>query len=118
MGTDRWIAYQREVARAAQERRRTSAAELRARLPAVVASLAAQGAARIILFGSIARGEADDDSDLDIAVVGLPAARFFETMAQAWAAAGRPVDLVRLEDAPPTLRDRILADGEVLRDAR
>jgi predicted nucleotidyltransferase len=116
MSVDRFVAHQREVARAAEARRRATAAAIRARLPAVVDELVRLGALRVILFGSVARGEADDDSDLDLAVSGLPADKLFEAMSIAWTVAGRPVDLVRLEEAPPTLRDRILTDGEVLRD--
>ncbi len=117
MSADRFIVHQRKVARASQDHRRATALAVRSRLPAIVDELARLGAGRVVLFGSVARGEADDDSDLDLAVLGLPGSKFFEAMSKAWTAAGRPVDLVRLEDAPPTLRDRILAEGEVLRDA-
>jgi hypothetical protein len=117
MSVDRFVAYQRTVARAAEARRRATAATIRARLGAVVDELAQLGAGRIVLFGSVARGEADDDSDIDLAVEDLPATALFEAMARAWTAAGRPVDIVRLEEATPSLRARILADGEVLRDA-
>lgn len=105
------------MARAAEARRRATAAAIRARLPAIVEELTRLGATRIILFGSVANGEADDDSDLDLGVEGLPATNLFDAMSRAWTAAGRPVDIVRLEEAPVSLRDRILADGEVLRDA-
>jgi len=117
MSVDRFVAHQRRVAEAAQERRRTTSAAIRARLPAVLDELTKLGATRVILFGSVARGEAEEDSDLDLAVEGLPAARLFDAMAKALRAAGRPVDLLRLEEAPTTLRDRVLADGEVVRDA-
>lgn len=42
---------------------------LRAALDSLIAQLADLGAERIILFGSVARGEADVDSDLDLLVV-------------------------------------------------
>ena len=86
-------------------------------MPAVVDALISLGATRVILFGSVARGEADEDSDLDLAVEGLPAARLFDAMAVAARMAGRPVDVLRLEEAPATLRERVLADGVVVRDA-
>jgi len=117
MSVDRFVLHQRRVAEAAQERRLATTAAIRTRLPAVVDALIGLGAIRVILFGSVARGEADEDSDLDLAVEGLPAARLFDAMAMAARAAGRPVDILRLEEATPTLRERVLADGEVVRDA-
>ncbi len=117
MSEDRFVAHQKRVAEAAERHRRATSAAIRARLPAVLDELTRFGARRIILFGSVARGEADDDSDLDLAVEGLPAASFFPAMAAAWRVADRPVDLVRLEEASATLRDRVLADGEVVRNA-
>jgi predicted nucleotidyltransferase len=72
---------------------------------------------RIILFGSRARGEARPRSDIDIAVE-APAAT-----ARDWlrlvdisedADTLLAIDLVRLDDAPPELRDRILREGQSL----
>ncbi|HHT9124304.1 MAG TPA: nucleotidyltransferase domain-containing protein [Candidatus Brocadiia bacterium] len=39
------------------------------------------GAQRVILFGSYARGEATEDSDVDILVIAPTTERFFERMA-------------------------------------
>ncbi len=117
MSVDRFVAHQRRVAAADEERRCATTAAIRARLPAVLEELTTFGVTRVILFGSVARGEADEDSDLDLAVEGLPAARLFEAMARGLRAAGRPVDLLRLEEAPATLRERVLAEGEVVANA-
>lgn len=117
MPLDRFLAHQRHLAHAAEDRRRALATAIRTILPQVLAELVALGARRVILFGSVARGEADEDSDIDLAVEGLAPELHFTAMGRAWHAAGRPVDLVRLEDAPPALRARVLSDGEVLRDA-
>jgi len=76
------------------------------------------------LFGSTARGEARDDSDVDLAVLYEPAPPR-TLMGGSELAAGlekelrRTVDLVILNRAPPDLVHRILRDGELLleRDA-
>ena len=116
MGMERFIDHQRAVARAAQQKRQTDAGSLRQRLPDLVGALRAQGVTRIVLFGSLARGEVDAASDVDVAVEGLSPAVHFDAMSACWTAMGRPVDLILLEEAPATLRERILADGEVLFD--
>ena len=68
-------------------------------------------ATRVRLFGSLARGDADDGFDIDLAVEGVEPKRFFS----AWAAAGlkltRRFDLIDLADAPPLLRQRVEEDG-------
>lgn len=73
---------------------------------------------RVILFGSRARGDAQPRSDIDLAVEAPDATSrqwrdlwFFlvedaETLLH--------VDAVRLEEAPPELRERIVAEGKVL----
>jgi uncharacterized protein len=68
-----------------------------------------------VLFGSAARGVAGPDSDLDIGV--LLDAGVTPPPALGVAlhrAAGRPVDLIWLETAPPLLRFQIARDGVVL----
>jgi predicted nucleotidyltransferase len=72
-----------------------------------------------LLFGSAARGTVSPEGDLDVAV-GLaagtrPAAREIgELVSRLESAAGRPVDLVLLDEAPPALAYRIFRDGVVL----
>jgi len=93
---------------------------------AVIATLGRQlGARREVvaawLFGSLARGSATDDSDVDVAVLGLPAASTLEEShlglaADLTSALRRPADLVRVEDASPDLVVRILRDGVLLVD--
>ena len=56
------------------------------------------GAKEIYLFGSLAEGRFREDSDVDIAISGLPAAIFFKTMSKVSDILGRPVDLVDLDD--------------------
>ena len=100
------------VRRADGERR---AALLRSRLPAAVELLRTRyGVASIRLFGSLARGEADAYSDIDLAVEGLDTTRYFEALGDVMGLMSCPVDLVRLEDAPASLRDRVFQDGELL----
>ena len=69
------------------------------------------------LYGSAARGEDGPKSDLDVAVWLVPSpspddeARLLEALE---VAAGRTVDLVLLDEAPPLLAREVLADGIVL----
>lgn len=72
------------------------------------------GVGEAILFGSLAAGETSGDSDLDLAVRDLPSERYFEALADLMKLIGAPVDLVRLEDAVHSLRERIEAEGERL----
>jgi predicted nucleotidyltransferase len=58
-----------------------------ARFPAFLAELCrrlvASGAERVVLFGSYARGEADEDSDVDLVVIKPTDAPFFERLREA-----------------------------------
>lgn len=109
-------AWRRRDAEEAAVALATSAA-LRERAIRAAASLAEQfGVGRVILFGSVVRGAATDISDVDLAVEGLPVGRQFAAMACAEAVIGWTVDLVRIEEATPTLLGRIVEEGEVLFD--
>lgn len=69
-----------------------------------------------VLFGSTARGEAGPHSDVDLGVLLEPysPALRFQVEAELGRAAGRPVHVVLLDDAPPLLRFEIARDGLLL----
>jgi len=93
------------------------AAAVRGALPGVVELLVNEyGVSKVTLFGSLARGIAHLDSDIDLAVVGLPAERYFDALARCARVAGRVVDLVRFEEARPGQIASISESGEVLYD--
>ena len=64
-----------------------------------------------VVFGSSARGTASGSSDLDIGVVGVTASRLPALAVTLSRLAGRQVDLIQLEAAPPLLRFEIARDG-------
>jgi predicted nucleotidyltransferase len=77
------------------------------------------GVAYALLFGSRARGTDRPDSDLDIGLELIAGtARDVHSLgtlaARLESAAGRPIDLVLLDEAPPGLAYRIFRDGHVL----
>jgi uncharacterized protein len=72
------------------------------------------GARRVWLFGSLAAGEPTPESDVDLAVEHLPAGAYLIALAELIALFHGPVDLVRLEEAPASLRERVLAEGREL----
>ena len=72
------------------------------------------GAAEVYLLGSAARNELRPDSDIDIAVRGIPPSCFFAAASRAADALGRPVDLVDLDELTPTVR-YILRTGKLVR---
>ena len=45
---------------------------------------------------------------------GLDRARYFEALADLMEILGAPVDLIRMEEAPQSLRERIEVEGEAL----
>jgi predicted nucleotidyltransferase len=72
------------------------------------------GASQVFVFGSFARGELRRDSDVDLAVSGLPAAVYFSAVSKASDLLGRPVDLVDLDDDTPLVR-HLIGSGELVR---
>jgi predicted nucleotidyltransferase len=85
----------------------TAAAALRAHYGASVA---------VYLFGSVLDPDQFRlDSDLDLAVRGVPSDRYYEAWRLAEAAAGvGQLDLIRLEDASEWLAAEVQAHGERL----
>lgn len=109
------IAWLRQ--RDAQRREQASARaeKLRALLPDVARGLKSRfGCSRVVLFGSLARGDVHAESDVDLFVEGLAATRHFEAMAFASSRLGVQVDLVRADDAPESLTERVGAEGREL----
>ncbi len=70
------------------------------------------GVKRIILFGSLVRGDFAAGSDIDLAVEGLLKADFFRALGELNAMTHFWVDLKPLEDLEPRFRERVLSTGE------
>ena len=76
--------------------------------------LRSMGATQVYLFGSATKGGLRPDSDVEVAVTGLPSEVYFSAMSKASNLLGRPVDLVDLDDPTP-LVDYLLDSGELVR---
>jgi len=73
------------------------------------------GAKRAILFGSVAQNRRlRRDSDIDLAVEGMPVGNFYRLVGDLRTPSGRSVDLVRLETARESFRRLILVEGVLL----
>lgn len=59
------------------------------------------GAREVYVFGSTVRGTASEESDVDLAVSGLPPASFFRVLARLSDLFDRSVDLVDLDEKTP-----------------
>ena len=74
----------------------------------------------VYLFGSRARGDDREASDVDVAVLldEIPKATLdaptFELESRLEQVIGLPVQLIRLNEAPPDLVHRVLRDGELV----
>ena len=67
-----------------------------------------------VMFGSTTRETAGPASDVDVGVLGVASNRLPQLEASLSRAAGRPVDLIALETAPPLLRFEVARDGIVV----
>lgn len=107
---ERWRRQREADAEAAREARLTAdrlAARLRDRY----------GARRVVLAGSLARGDFRVGSDIDLAAEGIPDDQFFRAGADLEASAGGlRVDLVPLESANPDYLADLAREGIVLHD--
>lgn len=97
----------------------------RERILAVVASYAASRADVVAcyVFGSVARGTAREDSDVDVAVlfttppVSTMDSPVFAIADDLQEQLRKPVDVIALETASPDLIHRILRDGVIVHEA-
>ena len=107
-----WLA--RDSARAQEEA--AWRARIEARLPQVVRLLAEDfGATRVLLFGSLARGTARPESDVDLLVDGLPLERLIEATARVdRLLAEANANLVPADRVRPEVLTRALAEGILL----
>jgi predicted nucleotidyltransferase len=85
-------------------------------LTAVAMLLRGMGATQVFVFGSAAKNRMRPDSDVDIAVTGLPRSLYFSAVSKASDLCGRLVDLVDLDDPTPAVR-YLLASGDLIRVA-
>lgn len=92
------------------------------RLRAAEPEIRALGVARLALFGSVLRGSARADSDVDLLVQFVPNGKTFERFVQLCELLeehlGQRVEVVTTESLSPFIGPRILADAQdVLRAA-
>jgi uncharacterized protein len=84
------------------------------RFEEAAAALKAAGAREVYIFGSAAKGKLRENSDVDMAVAGLPPEVFFRAMGKASRAVGRPIDLIDLDEDNPFTR-YLKEEGELHR---
>lgn len=108
------------VARARKRERARTAARVARVAAARVAGQALRArygsSVEVYVFGSVLDpGRFRLDSDIDLAIRGLPTERYYEAWRVAEAAAGAwPLDLIRLEDAPAWLVEEVAQRGEAV----
>ena len=77
------------------------------------------GVSKVFIFGSLAREDFECDSDIDLAVSGLPEELYWEAFGLAEELATPiKVDLVLLETAEPSLREYAIKEGKQLYDVQ
>jgi predicted nucleotidyltransferase len=89
-------------------------ARLRSSIEAAADVLRAFGAREVYVFGSAAHGSLRAESDIDLAVSGLPPSIFFRAASKAADFLNRPADLVDLDDESPAVR-YLRNGGELVR---
>jgi predicted nucleotidyltransferase len=91
-------------------------ANLKAGIGKAASALITAGAREVYLFGSAARGKLRQDSDIDMAVSGLPPKSFFRAMSKAGRILNRSLDLIDLDEDNPFTR-YLKEEGELERVA-
>lgn len=109
---ERAAAHWRQAHAARAARAATRATSLRTLLPIVRHLLTERyGARRVVLFGSFARGDQNELSDVDLAVEGLAPLGYFPALADLMGLLDSPVDLVEFERASPSMLARVQSEG-------
>lgn len=87
--------------------------EVRARLSDAVRHLRVRfGATQIWIFGSFASGGWSEQSDVDIAALGIRNSDYWEALSGLAEQLGCDVDLIRLESASAIIKARVYGEGE------
>ena len=89
---------------------------LRRLVERAAAALKAAGAREVYLFGPAASGSPREESDIDLAVSGLPPEKFFHAMGEAHSLLGCPMDLIDL-DEQNLFTEYLKGKGKLLRVA-
>jgi predicted nucleotidyltransferase len=87
---------------------------LMARREEILRLAASHGARNIRIFGSAARGEADESSDVDFLVEMEPGRTLLDMgglLMDLQALLGRPVDIVSARGLRPSIRDRVFREA-------
>jgi predicted nucleotidyltransferase len=97
---------------------RVSLDEIRAMGPQLAELCRKYGIAELSVFGSVARGDAQPGSDVDLLYVRVPGndlgMSYFALQEDLEKLFGRPVDLVAKEGLHRVIRDQVLSDAQVL----
>lgn len=75
--------------------------------------LKSAGCESIYLFGSLANGDENDNSDIDIAIRGCPTGKFFSVLGMLIMELNHPVDLVNL-DKKDDFAEYLIKEGELI----
>lgn len=90
--------------------------DLKKTIAAAARILLDEGCREVYVFGSVARGKYTDESDIDLATIGLPKERFFSTYGRILSQINKAVDLVAL-DYDQDFGNRLKATGTLTRVA-
>lgn len=72
------------------------------------------GAEKIILYGSLARGDYKETSDIDLCYEGIPDYDYFRVLGECLMRAKRRLNLTDLKEARGYFKDCILTEGKLI----
>lgn len=87
--------------------------KMKKRVEKAATLLKSAGCKEVFLFGSVAEGNANENSDIDIAIKGCPPGRFFELLGKLMLELDCRVDLVNLDHEDDFSR-HLLNKGQLL----
>lgn len=83
-------------------------------LETIASILLHYGAWKVILYGSMARGDYRADSDIDICCEGIPSEHYFRALAECLMATQRHVSVLDFASIQGYFKERILREGKLL----
>lgn len=72
------------------------------------------GCSKVWLFGSYAENNARFDSDIDIAISGIPTYFIYKAVAQLPLIVNHPLDIVNFDNLPENFKNNIVSNGRIL----